>query len=190
VSRDPRDFYPTPPGCLSAFIHANPAQFPYGTTFHDPACGRGDLVKVLRQRGYACSGADLYSYADLSRVPHQSLTWGADFLSARPQASGAEVLVTNPPFTHVLDFARKAVGEYPVVVLLVRNSFLGGSKARTPFWHAFPCTSIQTLWPRPSFTDGARTDNSEYSWVVWDSEPLAPWPAHRILDWSAWRAKS
>ena len=55
----------------------------------DPACGKGDMVNVIRAEGIPCTASDLV----LRGCPD---SWQADFFSCgRPRA---KAIITNPPF--------------------------------------------------------------------------------------------
>lgn len=156
----------------------------------EPCCGRGNLVKPMRDAGMEVFGCDLHDYRD--RDPEPGLTFGVDFLAVdpddQPDPNRYDAVITNPPFAHALSVVRHAMDFAPLVVMLLRMSWLGGSKERTRFWKDHPCDSIQPLWPRPSFTGGT-TDNSEYAWVVWQRRRVVSlsWPTHQILDWREYR---
>ena len=49
-NRKPMDFYPTPPDVTRALL--NMLDIPAGATIWEPACGQGDLARVLSDRGY------------------------------------------------------------------------------------------------------------------------------------------
>lgn len=91
VNRHADDWYRTPPVATQALVDAVDLS---GTTW-EPACGDGIMAEVLRGHGREVVATDLHDrgYG----------TGGIDFLTHEPDFEFDHV-VTNPPFTHALEF--------------------------------------------------------------------------------------
>ena len=80
-----------------------------------------------------------------------------------------DCIITNPPFSHALEIAEKAIREVNIggyVVLLLRINFLG-SRKRLGFWNENPPDTLIIHSKRISFTDDGKTDSIEYMHVIW-----------------------
>lgn len=101
-----------------------------------------------------------------------------------------DLIITNPPFSHALEFLQKSLTEAGSVFYLLRLNFLG-SATRKPFWTANPPSHVLVLSQRPCFVwvckqckaayhpgtvdececggkVRAQTDSIEYAWFGWD----------------------
>lgn len=207
--RDQRDFYPTPPECLSAAL----AEFPYdleGKSVWEPAAGAGALIAPLEATGAHVLASDLHQSEPLPHLTKQ-IIYGVDFLQMHPDPDGQplfDLIVTNPPYMLAQEFIEHALTWSQTTMMLLRLSMLG-SKRRYQMWRANPPAAIMPLVPRPQFVavcgnrrckkqypiersgqkcdacgryivNGA--DNSEYAWVIWSR---LNWPTS--FTWIKWR---
>src|SRR5215831_5450217 len=85
----------------------------------DPACGSGNIVKVLRAHGHKVYASDLNDYGF-----GQS---GVDFL-ATDAIPPAQAVVTNPPFKLLQPFVERALTLTPLVIMLARLAFYEGQR--------------------------------------------------------------
>ena len=194
AERDERDYYPTDPRCLRAFLERldNFGYSVEGKRVLEPCAGRGNLVEVLRSFGAEVTAWDLHSYEHDN--PADDIQWGVDFLSVEPPEEKYDLVLTNPPFGIFESIIRHSFEFGDEVVMLLRMSALG-SQDRYPFWMEWlrggpaPALGFQSvLVPRPSFTRDGGSDNSEYAWFGWPS----PWghPTIRCMpafDWTWWK---
>ena len=95
-TREPDDFYATPPECTGALIAAEVDRLPLRVW--DPCCGAGEISTVLQRHGREFVSTDL-----IDRGYGQS---GVDFLLQRTAL--ARAIVTNPPFKRAEAFLRHA----------------------------------------------------------------------------------
>jgi hypothetical protein len=168
-ARRDADWYPTPSWCVRALLDV--LDLPPGIWL-EPAVGEGAIVCAVemarpdeRRRWVTC---DVRRTNAAQRV--------RDFL-APPAADEAAldvpaVIVTNPPFSHALPFARRCLeisAGRAWVVLLLRLGFLE-SLERAGFLVAHP-PDLYPLARRPSFTGGSDTDSAAYGWFVWPPGP-------------------
>lgn len=172
-SRKPADLYPTPHAATVAAYKA------MGLTSEDviyePACGRGDISRILIRLGNRVVSTDLretgYGFG------------GVDFLDPGFQPQGVEVLFTNPPFSLAEEFIRKAVQELKVrkVAMLLKSNYWNAA-GRLKLWDDctptgfYPCT-----WRLP-FLKKERGNNPimDCDWWEWDADkpplPCRPLP--------------
>src|SRR5262249_5916767 len=86
-ARVERDLYPTPAWVTEALLaHINLN----GLTVWEPACGKGDMARVLKAAGayVVCSDIADHGYPLAARM---------DFTTGQLPPAGFEIIVTNPP---------------------------------------------------------------------------------------------
>jgi len=124
-----------------------------GLTFLEPCIGEGNIYKNVPVANRCFSDIRVEcDYFDLEYI-------------------NIDIIITNPPFTHALEFLKKSLSEAPTVIYLLRLNFLGSQK-RHNFWLLNPLTHLFVLSKRPSFTEDGNTDSTEYAWFVWDRGSL------------------
>lgn len=129
AKRTPRDFYATPE---SAFKPLLPI-LPRGSTYWEPACGDGRIIRWLEADGFHASGSDLVH--------------GWDFFKDTTQR---DFILTNPPFSVAHGFCEHALPHAREVMFLLPLNFLGSLKRRQ--WHQR--NEVNALFPladRPNF---------------------------------------
>jgi hypothetical protein len=120
VAMDPHDerghdVYETPPEAVWPIL-TGCERFP--GAIWEPACCRGNIVKVLRAAGYRVVATDLIDYG----FPGAEV--GVDFLKQTSAPAGVETIITNPPFMHADECVRHALTLVPRVVMLLRVLFI------------------------------------------------------------------
>lgn len=162
-TRIPNEFYPTPPEATRALLSVEQFDGPVW----EPACGNGQIAKVLADHGYAVVSTDLYPYGY-----GQS---GIDFL--RERHPRAKHIVTNPPYGrgladdfigHALALTAQTGGK--VAMLLNLASLCHPS--RTEQWRARPPARIYAIddivcWPEGYHRPHAGFFKQRYCWAVW-----------------------
>jgi hypothetical protein len=117
VQRAPRrehrgDCYDTPPVAVHALLKVE--KLPH--RIWEPACGKGNVVGVLRAAGHEVIATDLNERGcpnSLSRI---------DFLLPGFDPK-AECIATNPPFALAAEFVEAALERAPLVIMLMRLAF-------------------------------------------------------------------
>lgn len=160
-SRERDDFYPTPPEGTEALLKVEKFDGP----IWEPACGAGDMSRVLERAGYQVVSTDLVDRGHgESRV---------DFLME--YTARAPNIVTNPPFKLGEQFARHAVGlATGKVAFLVRIQFLEGLTRRQLFAQS-PLKRVWVFSWRLPISRGEVKPEAErtgsmatYAWFVWE----------------------
>jgi hypothetical protein len=175
-NRHPADYYPTPP-CATKALLANER---FGKTVLEPACGAGDISKVLREHGYLVSSTDLYDYGYGAS--------GHDFL----QYDGPkyDAIITNPPFKHAHEFVNKAL-QYSSgkVAMFLRLQWLEGQK-RKKLFESTPLSKVYIMSRRVPMQRGRlATDQDKggplaFAWFVWDVN--CNYFDNTVLRWLDW----
>lgn len=117
--RGPHDSYPTPPEAVLALmgVEALPQHL------WEPACGKGNIVNVLRDSGRVCMASDIVDRGcPMSHAP-------VDFLHEDlPAIRDYKAIITNPPFSKAAAFIDRALQYCPDVYMLLRLNFLEGGQ--------------------------------------------------------------
>lgn len=153
------DFYPTPPDVTEAlmqFLDLDPC------TIWEPACGNGDMSKVLARHGHRVISTDLRETGFGEG--------GVDFLLTdnRP----CDAIITNPPFNVSEAFIRKSLSCAPIVAMVLKSQYWHAKK-RHELFKAFPPAWVLPLTWRPDFLFDQRENGAKGSptmeciWTVW-----------------------
>lgn len=163
------DYFRTGEGATRALLLVE--RFP-GTVW-EPACGSGDLARVL---AVAPDVAHVHATDLVDRgygVP------GQDFLRC-PAAIGVDHIVTNPPFELIDEFALKALSlELPgKIALFGRLAWLEGQRRRRAIFDVLPPARIWVFSARPKLARGAngefQTGLIAFAWFVWQKGWIGP----------------
>ena len=196
-SKSPRrknDAYPTPKylaswvvnKCISLHISKDGQQ----TTFCEPGCG--DFAPFLDRadhHGLATKGFELSKPPD---NPIPNVEYNTDFLTKDFGNTTFDIIATNPPFKHGLEFWQRSMDILSpdgVLAFVTKTAFLASVK-RSTVWQQRPPAEVYLLYPRPSFTGDGSTDIAqEYCVSFWPGEGLvAPLKmgrkvSHTFLHW-------
>lgn len=152
------DFYPTPPEVTEAllrFLH-----IPETKVIWEPACGNGDMSRVIQSRGNRVISTDLRDTGFGEG--------GVNFLTTTRQA---DAIITNPPFSHAEEFIRHALSLTPNVAMLLKSQFWHARKRAKLFEEHPPAYILPLTW-RPDFMFDIRGDERaspvmDCLWCVW-----------------------
>lgn len=166
VERREKDFYPTPANVTQAlvhFLHDNDLIEPESTIW-EPACGDGAMSRVLEEYGYNVISTDIREDSGFG-------IGGCDYLQSLNEPVSA--IITNPPFALASEFIIKAVGEAPLVAMLLKSQYWHAEK-RTKLFTALPPAWVLPLNWRPDFKAAENAANGkkgaplmEVLWTVW-----------------------
>jgi hypothetical protein len=163
-ARKPRDLYETPPWVVEAVL----PHLPFGGKIWEPACGNGNIVRVLADAGYDVHASDALD--------------GENFFAAKAVPAGTRGIITNPPYTDVADFIQHAID-----LMMLRNGFVAmllaadfdSAKSRRHLFadcRMFAKTIVLTrriIWFER--TDGKKPAPSEnHRWFIWDWRHKGP----------------
>lgn len=163
--REKDDFYPTPPEGTRALLAVENFDGP----IWEPACGAGDMARVLSAAGYEVVATDL-----MDRGYGQS---HRDFLMEwEPVAPN---IVTNPPFKLAEQFVRHALAlSSGKVAMLCRLAWLEG-KGRRELFTGTPLARVWVFAGRLSMQRGALGKSGQggmlaFAWFVWEHGHSGP----------------
>jgi len=160
------DFYPTPGWAVTALLQRED----FSGTFWEPACGKGDISKILIGSGFDVHSTDILDYGyGIS---------GVDFLNENSMFSDRHTVVnniiTNPPFNIALEFIKmsKRAADQKIAMFL-KTTFLEGVE-RQQMWKdtVFPFKKMYQFSRRVSFGKENKTHKNggmmAFAWFVWD----------------------
>ena len=165
---DADDFFPTPAWATLALL----AEEEVIGDILEPACGDGDMARVLTAHGHTVVCSDLHP-----RVGHPG---GDDFLNYPADGRRYANVITNPPFNQAERFVHAGlrVAEHKLALLL-RLAFLEGAARSASLFAVRPPTRVIvfseriTFYPKAAERKGSGT--TAYGWFVWDqATPDAP----------------
>lgn len=170
------DFYETPTWAVRAVLPLLPV-VEGKTRILDPGCGSGVILRELGaqypENEVVGLEKDSARYEACAASTDLDVRRG-DFLTFEEKF---DLVVSNPPYSHAMEFVQQALRVAPVVAMLLRLGFLAGQ--RRAAWHReHPC-HVAVLPRRPSFTADGKTDATEYAWFIWGTENAG---RHCVLD--------
>lgn len=168
------DLYETPIQAISALLKVE--SLPH--YIWEPACGRGAIAGPLVQAGHAVAASDL--------VDHGYGLNGIDFLMEWKLPPNCQAIVTNPPFKLANEFVRHAIDLCPLVIMLLRLSFIE-SEIRSDILDNGKLSRVYCfkkrlpMMHRDGWT-GPKTEHSSmvFAWFVWDRAQTGPTLLSRI----------
>lgn len=171
------DLYETPALAVKALLEVE--QLP--PSIWEPACGRGAIVQVLRQRGRRVVTSDLVDYGE----PHPDYV--CDFFDFTPEMVpvGIGAIVTNPPFKDAARFVEHALMLCPRVIMLLRLAFLE-SQGRTDILEGGQLARVHVfrkrlpLMHRDNWTGKRSTSTMAFAWFTWLRDHNGPTTLHRL----------
>lgn len=171
-NREANDFYPTHPGATGALLSVESFDGP----IWEPACGEGDISRVLAEAGYSVVSSDL--------IDRGFGETGRDFLLSREPL--APNIVTNPPFKFASEFVERALSlTTGKVAMFLRLAFLEGVGRGGKFPNQ-PLARVWVMSRRVPMWRGEVRDEigslMAMAWFVWEhghqGQPTLGW-----LDW-------
>jgi hypothetical protein len=169
------DLYETPSVAVDALLRVE--KIPHRVW--EPACGHGNIVKVLRAAGHDVLATDLVAYGDPTAL------YRRDFLMERLLPPGCKAIVTNPPYKLVEEFVAHAIEICPLVIMLLRWAFYESDR-RSDILEDCGLARIHCFRKRLPMMHRAgwegRKANSgmAFAWFVWDRSHAGPTMIDRI----------
>lgn len=169
---DTLDDFPTPPWATRAFFeHVAPELVTEKLVFLEPACGRGHMVRTIREYGFRVLAYDIRRYGGHHKI--------ADYTDRNEQLPACDVWMTNPPFKYANEFVERGLDEARRgVALLVRTLWKEGGKENNPRsrWNRIlkhnPPTRTAIISARMPAAKGRVIQHYpvffSHSWLWWD----------------------
>lgn len=163
------DFFPTPPWAVRAMLAAVPElDLRAGRTVWEPACGTGEMARVLAETGAEVWATDIFDYGGTEFCDFtdaDSVGW------AKPTHTEVDAVVTNPPFSKAFEFAHMGLLTAQTVALLVRTSWLESRQRHQLLFEPQPPAIIAQYVERVPMVmgrlDPKASSASSYCWVIW-----------------------
>jgi hypothetical protein len=156
------DLYETPVVAVEALLRVE--KIPHRVW--EPACGPGNIVKVLRAAGHDVLATDLVDYGDSAAF------YGRDFLM-ESMPPGHQCILTNPPFKLVEEFVAHAIEICPLVIMLLRLAFYESDR-RSEILEGCGLARIHCfrkrlpLMHRAGWEGRKANSGMAFGWFVWD----------------------
>lgn len=159
--RQVNDYYATDPKVVSCLLEVEK----FSPIIWECACGEGHISKELERNGYKVISTDL-----IDRGYGKQL----DFLeTTAPPSSGLDI-ITNPPYSHALEFVQHSLDlleDGHKVAMLLKIQFLEGKSRRLLFDKSPP----KVVYVSTSRLNCAKNGNFNsykssamcYAWFVW-----------------------
>lgn len=168
------DFYDTPPLAVHELLKVE--RLPH--RIWEPACGTGNIVKVLRAAGHDVAATDLNDRG----CPDS--THRIDFLMHRGPID-SDAILTNPPFSLAEQFVTVALDCAPLVVMLLRLAFYESSRrshildnGKLARIHVF--AKRLPMMHRAGWEGRKANSGMAFAWFVWDQAHHGPTSIDRI----------
>jgi hypothetical protein len=168
------DCYDTPPVAISALLKVESLP----KRVWEPACGTGNIVKVLRAAGHDVIATDLNN-----RGCYDS-QFGVDFLLFMPRID-CDAIVTNPPFALAESFVAAALERAPLVIMLLRLAFMESDRrshildnAGLARIHVF--ANRLPMMHRAGWEGRKANSGMAFAWFVWQRGHVGPASIDRI----------
>jgi hypothetical protein len=184
-AQDSRDDFPMPPWATRALCeHILSKNDLAVQTCLEPACGRGYMVKPLREYFASVEASDAYHYGF---APER------DFLSYPYETGSHDWVITNPPFRLAEDFVLRALMvARKGVAILARTVFLESSGRYKAIFSQVPPAAFAQFVERVPMVKGRIDQKAStatgYAWLVWDKgysgAPQLKWvpPCRKALE--------
>jgi len=136
----------------------------------EPACGRGDMVKILEEYGYAISASDIAGDSLGCTTAHK-----IEFLTGRMEVDLNDEfsIVTNPPYIMAEEFIRRSLELTKhaggMVAMLMRNEYDCAASRRDLFERdCFAAKLVLTRRPRWVDDRHSASPRHNFAWYLWD----------------------
>ncbi|MCO7728794.1 hypothetical protein NJB93_19630 [Brucella intermedia] len=160
ADRNAYDFYATPWEATQALLNFFNIT---GCTVWEPACGDGDMAKIIRSNGNIVIATEL-------RDTGYGLP-GVDFLTCSVPEN-VDWIITNPPFNLSVEFIERCLEHGKKFALLLKSQYWHSKKRLSLFEKHAPSHVLPLTW-RPDFHHGLKggSPTMEVAWTVWDAVP-------------------
>ena len=166
--RQKNDYYATDPQAFQDFLWAFEERDgeELNRTIWEPACGEGNLAKVLMKRGHLVLGTDKIDRG-FGNV--------YDFLESRERMKWGGDIITNPPYkgNMDIDFVKRSlevVSKGKWVIMLFKVQFLASKKRyflfqELPPKYIYIHSSRIKIWKNNE--DDGGSNALDYAWFIW-----------------------
>lgn len=176
VEREPNDYYATDPRAMEVLLKRES----FNNNIWEPACGEGNLSKVLKANGYNVYSTDL-----IDRKYQDDII---DFLQSDIEFNGD--IITNPPFKYTNQFILKSLESIPMgnkVAMFLKLNYLSGKRRYYDIYSKFPPYKIYVFSSRIACSknntpEGFKKGCLDYAWFIWEKGKIGPTELKWICD--------
>ena len=167
--REVNDYYATNPKAMHDLLKRES----FNKNIWEPACGEGNLSKVMKEHGFNVYSTDLIDRGYQDEV--------MDFLESNIKFDGD--IITNPPFKYTNEFILKALDSVPMggkVALFLKLNYLSGKKRYRDIYSKFPPYRVYVYSGRMGCSknntpEGFKNNRGlDYAWFIWEKGKLGP----------------
>jgi hypothetical protein len=154
-ARKANDLYETPEWVTEALL----PHLPKGLHIWEPACGSGQMVRVLA-RQHSVEATDIVT--------------GTDFLKSA-NSYGCTAVITNPPYNLATEFIEHALTQADFVAMLLRADFDSAKSRKHLFGDCKQFARKLVLTKRIRwFEDSKGSPSFNHAWFIWDRQHQGP----------------
>jgi hypothetical protein len=176
LAEHPDDCYDTPAVAVHALLNAE--RLPHRVW--ENACGKGNIVKVLREAGHDVVATDI---TDRGCPDYQRY----NFLTQRSMPKDRfDAIVTNPPFHAAERFVAISLQFAPLVIMLLRLAFLESvgrayllDRGQLARLHVF--ANRLPMMHRAGWTGKRASSAVPFAWFIFDRNHKGPTTIDRIV---------
>jgi hypothetical protein len=166
--REANDYYATDPRAMADLLKHE--------TFHrdiwEPACGEGNLSKVLQLHGHEVYNTDL--------IQRGSADETMDFLQTDKKWHGD--IITNPPFRYTTEFVLKGLESLEMgrkLALFLKINYLSGKARYKEIYSKFPPYRVYVFTgsracSKNNAPEGFKQGGMTYCWMIWEKGMIGP----------------
>ncbi len=166
--REKNDYYATDPRAMEQLLKYEK----FDLNIWEPACGEGNLSKVLKEHGYNVYSTDLI---DRGYQDEQ-----LDFLNTNNKWFGD--IITNPPFKYTTEFILKSlqsIQDGNKVAMFLKLNYLSGKQRYKEIYSKYPPYTVYVFSGRISCSknnkpEGYKMGGMDYAWFVWEKGKFGP----------------
>ena len=169
AEREINDYYATNPIAVHKLLKYET----FNNNIWEPACGEGNISKVLKEYGYKVYSTDLIN-RDFGEDHF-------DFLSSDKKFKGD--IITNPPFKLSTEFILKSLDSIDYgnkIAMFLKLNYLSGKKRFKEIYSKFPPTKVYIFSGRVACSKNNdpklfKNHNAiDYGWFIWEKGVISP----------------
>lgn len=166
--REENDYYATDPRAMEDLLKHET----FSKNIWEPACGEGNLSKVLEKHGYNVFSTDLIDRGYQDEI--------IDFLQSNIKFNGD--IITNPPFKHTTEFVKKGLASLEIggkLALFLKINYLSGKARYKEIYSKFPPYRVYVFTGRRACSknntpEGFKGNAMDFCWMIWEKGLQGP----------------
>lgn len=168
AQREEHDYYATNPRAMTELLKYEK----FNKNIWEPACGEGNLSKVLKEHGHKVLSTDLIDRGYQDEI--------LDFLKNNRKFDGD--IITNPPFKYAQEFITKsldAVDYGSKVAMFLKINYLAGKQRYREIYSKFPPYRVYVFsgnmsCSKNNIPEGFKSGGMNYVWMIWEKGKIGP----------------